>query len=75
MGMKMEKPEVAPSGFMQELPQTSGSPKQYFFSTAPSGCLQGRRNARGVTGSHSLSMVRVSFLHLPKLLEGPGLLL
>jgi hypothetical protein len=44
--MKIEKPEEAPSGFMQELPQASGSSKQYFFPTAPSGCLQGRRHAR-----------------------------
>ena len=46
MGMKMEKPEEAPSGFMQELPQASGSSRQYFLPTAPSGCLQGWRHAR-----------------------------
>ena len=43
------------------------APTPYFLSIAPSGCLQGRRHARGVTDSYSMSMVRFPFLYLQKL--------
>ena len=51
------------------------APYYTFLIIAPSGCLQGRRHARRVTYRRSMSMVRASILHLPKLLERPGLLL
>jgi hypothetical protein len=66
-GHELEKPEVAPSGFMQELPQASGSSTRYLPFIAPSGCLQGRRHAQIVTHFYSMSMVRFPFLYLQKL--------
>ena len=51
------------------------APTPYFLSIAPSGCLQGRRHAQGVTDSHSMSMVWFYFLYLQKLFQRTGLLL